>query len=107
MLKIRVTGSSKLIVEFEYMSSTESGHHGSGNFFVRLFYIVVYVIILGIVRFLLWGVLLVQIVMHLIGAAPNAGAQRLGQRVADYIYRIWLYLSYNTEEKPFPFNSRK
>ena len=79
----------------------------SGNFFVRLFYIVSYVIILGIVRFALWGVLLIQMVLHLIGASPSPTAQRVGQSVADYVYRIWLFLSYNSQEKPFPFNGRK
>ena len=77
-----------------------------GNFFARLFYIVVYIIILGIVRFVLWAVLLVQMVLHLVGATPSVKAQRTGQAVADYIYRVWLYLSYNTDEKPFPFNMR-
>jgi len=89
------------------MSSIEPDSFEPGNFFVRLIYIVVYVVILGIVRFVLWGVLLVQIAMHLIGAQPSSGAQRVGKSVADYIYRIWLYLSYNTNDKPFPFNSRK
>lgn len=89
------------------MSSIEPEHVDFGNFFVRLLYIVSYVIILGIVRFILWGVLLVQMVLHLFGASPSPSAQRVGQNVADYIYRIWLYLSYNTEEKPFPFNRRK
>ena len=77
-----------------------------GNFFVRLFYIVVYIIILGIVRFALWAVLLVQVLLHIVGAKPSVRAQRMGQVVADYIYRIWLYLSYSTDEKPFPFNIR-
>lgn len=77
-----------------------------GNFFVRLFYIVVYIIILGIVRFVLWAVLLVQMVLHLVGAKPSVKAQKTGQAVADYIYRVWLYLSYSTDEKPFPFNIR-
>jgi len=89
------------------MSSIETDSLEPGNFFVRLIYMVVYVVILGIVRFVLWGVLLVQIVMHLIGAQPSIGAQRVGKSVADYIYSIWLYLSYNTNDKPFPFNRRK
>ena len=88
------------------MSSMEPSVVESGNFFVRLFYIVVYIIILGVVRFVLWAVLLVQMVMHLVGAKPSVKAQKTGQVVADYIYRIWLYLSYNTDEKPFPFNIR-
>lgn len=89
------------------MSSIQPAQQDFGNFFVRLLYIVVYVAILGVVRFVLWGVLLVQMVLHLIGASPSPSAQRIGRDVADYIYRIWLYLSYNTEDRPFPFNGRR
>ena len=88
------------------MFSMEPSVVAPGNFFVRLFYIVVYIIILGIVRFVLWAVLLVQMVLHLVGAKPSVKAQKTGQAVADYIYRVWLYLSYSTDEKPFPFNIR-
>ena len=68
------------------MSSMEPSVVEPGNFFVRLFYIVVYIMILGIVRFVLWAVLLVQMVLHLVGAKPS--------------------VSYSTDEKPFPFNIR-
>ena len=89
------------------MSSIEPPLLEPGNFLVRLFYILVYLAILGIVRFVLWGVMLMQVILHLIGAGPNPSAQRAGKAVAEYVYRIWLYLSYNSDEKPFPFGSRK
>lgn len=78
-----------------------------GNFFLRFVYIAVYLLILGGVRFILWGVLLVQLFLHLIGSEPNMSAQKVGQLIADYVYRIWLYLTYNTNEKPFPFSGRR
>lgn len=89
------------------MSTIEPEPIDYGNFFVRLLYIVSFVIILGIVRFVLWGILVLQMVLHLFGASPSPSAQRMGKDVAEYVYRIWLYLSYNTDEKPFPFNGRK
>jgi hypothetical protein len=89
------------------MSSIEPSNFESGNFFIRLFYIVVYMLILSIVRFVLWAVLLVQLFLHVIGAEPSQRAQKIGQVVADYVYRIWLYLSYSTNSKPFPFNVKK
>lgn len=88
------------------MSDFESRDIDPGNFFVRLFYMLVFLAILAVVRFVLWGVLLIQMVCHLIGMAPNRGAQKTGQVVSEYIYKIWLYLSYNTDERPFPFRKR-
>lgn len=89
------------------MSSNAPPPIDPGNLFSRLFFIVCYMAILGVVRFALWGVLLVQFVLHLIGAGPNPTAQRTGRAVADYVYRVWLYLSYASNEKPFPFSGRK
>jgi Domain of unknown function (DUF4389) len=88
------------------MSEFEPRDIDPGHFFVRLLYILVYLAILAVVRFVLWGVLLVQLVCHLIGMAPNQGAQKAGQVVSEYIYKIWLFLSYNTNERPFPFRNR-
>ncbi|MEY2697798.1 MAG: hypothetical protein RL333_1936 [Pseudomonadota bacterium] len=88
------------------MSDFEPRDIDPGHFFVRLFYILVYLAILAVVRFVLWGVLLIQMVCHLIGMSPNRGAQKTGQVVSEYIYKIWLYLSYNTDDRPFPFRKR-
>jgi hypothetical protein len=89
------------------MSTLESSTIEPGNFFVRLFFMMVYFLILSVVRFVLWAVLLVQVLCHLFGGGVSPGAQRVGQVVSEYIYNIWLFLTYNTNEKPFPFASRK
>lgn len=88
------------------MSEFEPRDIDPGHFFVRLLYILVYMAILAVVRFVLWAVLLIQVVSHLIGMAPNHRAQKTGQVISEYIYRIWLFLSYNTNERPFPFRNR-
>lgn len=77
-----------------------------GNFLVRLLLVAAYFLILFVIRFVLWGVLLVQLLSHLLIGRANPGAQRLGQAVAEYIYRIWLFLTYSTHERPFPFGRR-
>jgi hypothetical protein len=89
------------------MSTLESSVIDPGNFFVRLFFMAVYFLILSVVRFILWGVLLVQILYHLFGGGVSPGAQRIGQAVSEYVYRIWLFLTYNTNERPFPFANWK
>lgn len=74
---------------------------------VRLIHIITYLLILAAVRFVLWGVLLFQFVAHLMGTAPHSGAQKLGFVVADYVYRVWLYLTYHTNDRPFPFRRQE
>jgi hypothetical protein len=72
----------------------------------RLFCTVVYLLILGVVRFGLWGVLIVQWLAHLLTGKPHRGAELFGESLADYVYRVWLFLVYHTEERPFPFTRR-
>jgi hypothetical protein len=89
------------------MSVSDPATIDSGNFLVRLGMTIVYLIILSVIRFVLWAVLLVQILCHLFSGHASRQAQRLGQSVSQYIYRIWLYLTYSSNERPFPFSGRK
>lgn len=89
------------------MSTIDTEYEKPGNFIVRFLLTVFYLAVLFVVRFVLWGVLIVQLVAHLISGQSNRPAARVGEAVADYIYRIWRFLSYNTNERPFPFGSRK
>ena len=89
------------------MATREPSLIDPGNFFERLFLIVAYLLILSVLRFALWAVLLVQIGCHLFGGGVHPGAQKIGQAVSEYIYRTWLFLTYNTNERPFPFANRK
>lgn len=78
-----------------------------GNFLTRFIFIVLYLVILGFTRFILWGVLIVQILSHLFTGKANPKAQTVGKVVAEYICEVWLFLTYNTHERPFPFTKRK
>jgi len=37
-------------------------------------------------------------------AETNKALEQLGQSLATYTYQIVRYLTYNTEERPFPFD---
>lgn len=89
------------------MSSLDSPAVNPGNFIVRLLLMVVYALILFTVKFVLQGVVLVQLLFHLFGGGASVTAQKIGQAVSEYIYRIWLFMTYNTNERPFPFGNRK
>lgn len=69
----------------------------------RLVFMVFFVVILGAVRFLFWAVVVFQFLSHAFTGDIHPNAARAGASLADYIYRIMLFLSYATEEMPFPF----
>lgn len=89
------------------MSSIDSPAVDPGNFIVRLLLMVVYALILFTVKFVLQGVVVIQLLFHLFGGGVSPTAQKVGQAVSEYIYRVWLFMTYNTNERPFPFGNRK
>ncbi len=70
----------------------------------RLFFMAVFLFILGFVKLITWFVMLFQIATHLLTGAPNEHALELGRTLAVYVYQVILFLTYNTEKKPFPFS---
>lgn len=46
-----------------------------------------------------------QILFRLVSRQPNEPMRHLGKQLSGYLYQILLYLSFNSEEKPFPFQA--
>lgn len=53
--------------------------------------------------FLVFGVVLFQFVWTLLTGNNNQRVLNLGRSLAEFIHQALLYITYNTEEKPFPF----
>lgn len=64
----------------------------------------IYAIIDGLVRTLLWAVIFLQIVTALLTGKPNQNILNFGRSLSVYIYHILLFMTFNTETLPFPFS---
>lgn len=69
----------------------------------RFFFMLIFAVILGVVKILVWAVVLIQILSSLITGEPNTNVLKFGKTLSVYIYRIILFLTYNSDERPFPF----
>lgn len=69
----------------------------------RIFFMLIFAVILGFVRILLWGIVLLQIASSLVTGKENINVLGFGKSLASFVYRILLFLTYNTDEMPFPF----
>ncbi len=69
----------------------------------RIFFILVFAVIVGLVRILLWAVILLQIASALLTGEPNRNILTFGRKLSAYLYHILLFLTYNTDQLPFPF----
>ncbi len=70
---------------------------------IRLLYSVLFLVILGVVHFLIQLATVFQYIMLLITLSPSEPVRRVTNQLAVYGYRVMRYLTLNNNERPFPF----
>ena len=70
----------------------------------RIIFMVIYAAIDSIVKLLLWLVVLLQVGSVLLTGATNPNILGFGRSLSTYHYHILLFLTFNTEQLPFPFS---
>ncbi len=70
----------------------------------RIFFMLVYTVIVSLVRILLWAVILLQVASTLLTGKANENILGFGRSLSAYLYHILLFLTFNTELLPFPFS---
>lgn len=73
----------------------------------RIFFMLVFAVIDGLIRTLLWAVIVLQIATALITGKPNQNILNFGRSLSLYTYHILLFMTFNTETLPFPFSDWK
>lgn len=70
---------------------------------VRLLYMLLYLVILWFVKIIFLGVIIFQFLSLLFTEKTNANLLKFSKSLSSYAYQVYLFLTYNTEEKSFPF----
>ncbi len=70
---------------------------------LRGLYMLLFILISGVARFVIAVVVLFQFFSVLFTGNTNAQLLTLGQNLSTYIYQITLFLTFNSERRPFPF----
>ena len=71
----------------------------------RGLYMLLFTIIYGLAEIVLTAVVVFQFLYVLITGKAIQNLLLFGQGLSTFVYDIMLYLTYNTEEKPFPFGT--
>ena len=79
-------------------------HLKSRSTWLRLLFMIVMTLLYGISRLVVSAVIIIQFFHVLFTGQTNPQLRRLGQSLATYTYQIMLYLTFNTEVRPFPFD---
>ena len=71
---------------------------------VRALYMALFLIVLWLLKLLFLGVIILQFIIVLISDQTNTNLLHFAKSLSYYSYQIYLFLSYNTDDKPFPFS---
>ncbi|MGZ8240808.1 MAG: DUF4389 domain-containing protein [Methylobacter sp.] len=71
----------------------------------RIFFMLVFAAIGGLVKMILWAVIILQVASTLLTGKANSNILNFGRSLSVYTYHILLFLTYNTETLPFPFSA--
>ncbi len=72
---------------------------------LRLLYMMIFFVIYALTRIIFAAVVVFQFLFVLFTAETNKQLTELGQSLATYTYQIMRYLSFNSDDKPFPFSA--
>jgi hypothetical protein len=76
----------------------------SRSTWLRLIFIIGFFVLYGISRVIVFAVVVLQFLWVLFSGETNSKLGGLGQSLATYTYQIVLYVTFNSDEKPFPFD---
>lgn len=71
---------------------------------IRLLYMIVFGSIYALTRIVVFAIVVLQFFWLLFTGDPNRRLTETGQSFATYTYQLVRYLTFNTEERPFPFD---
>ncbi|MFL0798343.1 MAG: DUF4389 domain-containing protein [Cellvibrionaceae bacterium] len=80
-------------------SNLLSSHH-----WLRLAFMVLFAILLQVAGVVMWVVVCLQFIFSLLTGRDNIQLRSFGGALTQYVYQSLRFLTYNTEEKPFPFS---
>lgn len=70
---------------------------------LRILFMIGFAVALYVTAFILLVLVVAQILFALFSGANNDNLRRFGAALTEYIHQILLYLTFNSEQRPFPF----
>lgn len=75
------------------------------NTWMRGFYMLLFVIFISVVRLVVFVIVVFQFLSALLTRKTNQRLLKLGQSLSTYAYQILVYITYNSEHRPYPFGA--
>ena len=79
-------------------------HLSQAQTWKRIFFMLIFTVLVTIMRWLAWLVIVLQLIFVLLTGIKNSNILSFGRGLAIYEYHILLFLTFGTEILPFPFS---
>ena len=76
----------------------------SKSTWVRVLYMLLFVLAYSAAEFVLGITVVIQVVIKLVTGSLNENLKAFGKQISLYIYDVLQFLTFNSEDKPFPFD---
>ncbi len=70
----------------------------------RGLYMLLFIVVNAFVRLAIQLIALVQFLLSLMTSGPNPKLVELGQSLSKFAFQIMMFVTYNTDSKPYPFD---
>lgn len=70
---------------------------------MRALFMVLFLFILWILKILFYAIVVLQFLIVLVTDKVNERLLHFSKSLSTYSYQIYLFITYNSDEKPFPF----
>ncbi len=74
------------------------------EFWIRLAYMIFFGVCLQLSRIILWPVVVIQVFLTLFTGSENQNLRKFGSSLSQFVFQVCQFLTFNSEEKPFPFS---
>ncbi len=74
------------------------------GFFILVFIVFISLLLYSPLKLVLLAAITIQFGFVLFSGQLNEQLLNITRFVCDYLYQVMLYITFNTEDKPFPFN---
>lgn len=71
---------------------------------LRGLFMLLFAVIRSVAEVVLGAVALLQFLFALASGAPNPRLTEFGGQLSAYLYQIFMFLTFNSERRPFPFS---
>lgn len=76
----------------------------SSKHWLRLLFMVLFAILFQVATVVMWVLVVLQFLFSLITGQDNRNLRSFGSSLSAYIYQVLKFLTYASDEKPFPFS---